>query len=182
MERKGQAEMLEHSILVVIIIVLVITLLFFLVSWNYGSIEQDKLQRETQELVVLSKRVMSDPFFVRKNRVLDGAKLTALNASLSCKKIRDYLGAPFYLEIWLENKTQILFDGTYDTTQTTVLCNITTYPNCNKWVFCMDDNEEYLREVGSIHAKFPVVVNFFNDISSKDINHLATMNIGLLTR
>ncbi len=175
-------EVLEHGILVIIIIILIIALMFFLLNWNYSDVQNDKIEKDTQDLIILSKTFMSDPFFIRKNRILDDAKLTALAIDPnSCRKIRSYLGKPVFIEIWMENDTKILDEGHYNDANK-VECDFTNYPDCNYWSFCMSDEEESLREYSSLVAIFPVVVNRYNDAAFLDKNNLATMRFGLITR
>jgi hypothetical protein len=125
--RKGSVEMIEYILTTLLIVAVIISIMIFLGWWNASQLRVEKSKTELDKTLVMTKTLISSPFFARGDSMLDDGKLTALQGmgDSGCDAISEIYGADWFAVARLN-------DGKGETK-----CNSSNYPDCNYWEFCM---------------------------------------------
>jgi len=122
--RKGQSELMEYVLMVVFIVAAIIAIIFFLTWWNVQQFQMDAFKNRQDRVVGIAQYMMGDYMFTNGDSVFDDAKLTAINASVTCEEMQKILGTGFYVKI-----KSLDMNGEKP-------CKWNEYPDCNAWSIC----------------------------------------------
>jgi hypothetical protein len=157
--RKGQSEIMEYILMVVFIVAAILAIIFFLTWWNVQQFQMDAFKNRQDRVVGIGQYMMGDYMFTNGDSVFDDAKLTAINASMSCDDLQKILGTNWYVKI------KALDMGGEKP------CKWNDYPDCNVWSMCgyMENAKELFGQ------NFPVTV--YRKVSDKTA--LAVLYVGV---
>lgn len=157
--RKGQSEIMEYVLMVVFIVAAVIVIMFFLMWWNVQQFQVDALKNKQDRVIGIGQYMMGNYMFTNGDSMFDDAKLTAINATLTCQELQKILGTNWYVKI-----TALDMEGEKP-------CRWNDYPDCNVWGMC-----GYREGAHNVFAKnFPV--NVYRKLTDKTA--LAVMYVGV---
>jgi hypothetical protein len=122
--RKGQSEIMEYILMVVFIVAAIIAIIIFLTWWNLQQFQMDAFKNRQDRVVGIGQYMMGDYIFTDGDSVFDDAKLTAINASMTCEDLQTILGPNIYVKIKV-------LDMNGDKP-----CKWNDYPDCNVWSIC----------------------------------------------
>lgn len=148
-QRKGQSEIMEYILVVVFIVAAILAIIFFLAWWNVQQFQMDEFKNRQDRIVGIGQYMMGDYMFTNGDSMFDDAKLTSINAGVTCEELQKILGKNWYVKI-----TALDMNGDKP-------CKWNDYPDCNVWSMC--DYRENARD--SIGQNFPV--NVYRKASDK---------------
>ncbi|MBL7160866.1 MAG: hypothetical protein ISS93_03395 [Candidatus Aenigmarchaeota archaeon] len=138
---KAQMGIMEYIIMTFFMVVVIIVIIFFLIGFQVGQFTLQKHGSETDRALALSKQIVSSPLFVKEESVFDDGKLTSLTTLGNiCPELEAMFGNDWFFEITVLDSQPI------------VPCTRNSYPNCNYWAFCVQDEN-------SISFDFPVNIH-----------------------
>jgi len=147
--RKGQSEIMEYILMVVFIVAAIIAIILFLTWWNIQQFQMDAFKNKQDRIVGVGQYLMGDYIFTNGDSVFDDAKLTAINASMTCEELQAIIGQNVYVRIEA-------FDMPGDKP-----CRWNDYPDCNVWSIC--SQKQNAKDV--LGQNFPV--NVYRKVSDK---------------
>jgi nitrogen fixation-related uncharacterized protein len=140
--RKGQSEIMEYILVVVFIVAAIMAIIFFLAWWNVQQFQMDQFKNQQDRIVGIGQYMMADYMFTNGDSMFDDAKLTSINASVTCEELQRILGSNWYVKI-----TALDMEGERP-------CRWNDYPDCNVWSMC-----GYLSNAkSSLGQNFPINV------------------------
>jgi len=148
-QRKGQSEIMEYILMVVFIVAAIIAIIIFLTWWNLQQFQMDAFKNRQDRVVGIGQYIMGDYMFTNGDSVFDDAKLTAINASMSCDDLQKILGTNWYVKI-----KALDMAGEKP-------CKWNDYPDCNVWSICTYKENAKDR----LGQNFPV--NVYRKVSDK---------------
>lgn len=154
--RKAQSEIMEYILMVVFIVAAIIAIIIFLTWWNVQQFQMDAFRNRQDRIVGIGQYMMGDYMFTNGDSMFDDAKLTAINATMTCEDLQKILGTSWYAKI-----TALDMAGEKP-------CRWNDYPDCNVWSICN------YRE-NHIANKFPV--NVYRKVSDKVA--MAVLEVGV---
>jgi hypothetical protein len=137
---KGQSEIMEYMIMVLLIVGAIIGIMLFLAWWGGQQVKAEGFSNQQDRIVSIAQVLMADYMFVDGDSMFSDAKLTALNSTISCEELQDVLGAGWYITV-----KALDMPGN-------VPCSWNGYPDCNYWAICPYKKEH-------MGQKFPVNVH-----------------------
>lgn len=156
---KGQHAIMEYILLTVFLIVVILMIVFFLTWWYGAQIDMERVSSRTDLVLSLIRQVSDTPYFVKENGMFDDSKLTAMK-SLSCTELEKIFGYDWFMRVKA-------LDGGPETE-----CSENnyqyTYPNCNRWNFCVK-NMEYSSNI--------VPINIYRKIDNRV--EIGTLEVGV---
>jgi hypothetical protein len=139
---------MEYVLMVVFIVAAIMAIIFFLYWWNIQQFQMDAFKNKQDRISGIAQYMMGDYMFANGDSIFDDAKLTAINASVSCEDLQKILGTGWYVKI-----TALDMDSE-------VPCKWNDYPGCNVWSMCSrKDSPEMLGQI------FPV--NVYRKVTDK---------------
>jgi len=122
--RKGQSEIMEYVLMIVFIVAAIMAIIFFLTWWNLEQFKADAFKNKQDRIAGIAQYMMGDYMFTNGESIFDDAKLTAINATITCEDLQKILGTGWYVKI-----KALDMEGEAP-------CKWNAYPGCNVWSMC----------------------------------------------
>ncbi len=152
----GQAHMMEYILLTVFIIILMIAFMIMMTVFQIGGVRSEGAENVYRQSIIITRFVVNTPYLnnprFSDGSVLDDSKITTVN----CTELKKVIGTGWFAFVHIPGEPE------------EILCDETTYPDCNKWIIC--DKTEIRRET-CVHE---VPVNIYRKMDD-------TIDIGILT-
>jgi hypothetical protein len=159
--KKGQSEIMEYMIMVLLIVAAIIGIILFLTWWGAQQLQIEGFKNRQDRVVSVAQQLMGDYTFADEESMFNDAKLTAANTT-PCEELQKVIGEGWYARI-----KALDMEGN-------VPCRWDNYPDCNYWEFC-GYRKENVNEL--LTQKFPVNVQR----SATDKVALAVLEVGVYT-
>lgn len=140
---KGQANLMEHILLIFFIMVIIVAIILFMTSFQFSQISMEKAKTERDKALAIAKVLVNSQYFVKDDGVFDSGKLTAIKNMADCRELERIFGSNWFLEVKVLDKNEVIIPCSW------------TNQNCNYWLLSSCGNE------GKKNISYVIPVNVY---------------------
>lgn len=97
--RKGQASIIEHIMVIFFLVVIVIALIILLTGFQLYQVNAEGEKAERDRALTLTKIILNSRYFTRETSMFDDGKMEAVEDIIECDDLESVFGKNWFFEL-----------------------------------------------------------------------------------